>query len=37
MKCLLNTALGAMFLVSAICLSAIYGNGLPGLAILMKD
>lgn len=35
MKCLLNTALGAIFLVSAFCLSAIYGNGLPGIAMLM--
>lgn len=35
MKYLLNTALGAIFLVSAFCLSAIYGNGLPGIAILM--
>jgi hypothetical protein len=35
MKYLENTALGAIFLVSAFCLSAIYGNGLIGFAALM--
>ena len=34
-KYLLNIALGTIFLVSAFCMSAIYGTGLPGLAILM--
>jgi hypothetical protein len=34
-KYLLNIALGTIFLVSAFCLSAIYGNGLSGVAILM--
>ena len=35
MKCLLNTALGAIFLISAFCLSAIYGTGILGIVILM--
>lgn len=35
MRCLLNTALGVIFLISAFSLSAIYGTRLPGIAIMM--